>query len=132
LATFLVLSWLRWRLSEKHATQGVFLTAEAREKVFRLKRATWRSTNLLHRFQLIDRMPDDLRDFLSGNVIGEFKTRWASREVMPARFKINDEALEKPALAVIHRVLAEPTEDDQRRRRGVSAEDDLAEKLLFG
>jgi hypothetical protein len=30
------------------------------------------------------------------------------------------------------RVLAEPMEDDQRRRRDLSADDDLEEKLLFG
>ncbi len=131
LATYLVLSWLRWRLSISHAGEGVYLTADYRERLFGLTRATWRTTSLLHQFRLIDKMPDDGRDFRTGNIIGDFKKKWANREVTPVRFKINDEVLKKLALPMIYQVLAEPTEDDQQRLRGPVPDEPL-EKLLFG
>ncbi|MGH3610282.1 MAG: hypothetical protein ACRDRD_19675, partial [Pseudonocardiaceae bacterium] len=83
-------------------------------------------TSLLHRFWLIDRMPDDARDYSTGNINGDFKKRWAKREVKPVRFKINDQALQRPALETIYQILTEPTNED--RLRNV----DPRERLLFG
>lgn len=118
LATYLLLCFLRNRFPSKHHSEGVFLAAHLREQHFRITRATWRSTDLLHRFQLIDRMPDPGRNFRTGK-IGDIGRKWAHREVSAAKFKINDDALARPALDVVHQVLAEPTPADQFRRRGL-------------
>ncbi|WP_157528158.1 hypothetical protein [Nocardia sp. NRRL S-836] len=115
LATYLLLSFLRWRFPSRHLEQGVFVTAETREKVFRIARATWRATDLLHRYRLIDRMPDPRRQYRTGKV-GDPAKRWANREVAPARFKINNDALSRPALDVIDQVLGAPTAQDVFRR----------------
>lgn len=125
LATFLALSWLRFTAPNRHNTEGVFLTAAAREKFFLLTRTTWRTTNLLHRLGLIDRMPDENRDFETGNIIGDFNEKWKRRQVPPVRFKVNQEVLEQPALEVIHRVLLYPTAEDKLRRL------DPVERLAF-
>lgn len=115
LATYLLLAFLRHQFPSRHTEQGVFLTAEDREKIFRITRAAWRSTDLLHRYRLIDRMPTTQRNFRTGKV-GDAKRKWANREIAPARFKINDGALEHPALDVIRQVLAEPAIEDHWRR----------------
>ncbi|MFB4288341.1 hypothetical protein ACBI99_11925 [Nonomuraea sp. ATR24] len=117
LATFLLLSFLRSSFPQRHAEDGIFLTAEMRKEIFRITRTTWRSADMLHRFRLIDRMPDSRRNFRTGKV-GGYETRWANREVAPAHFKINDEGLEQSALEVIHQVLTAPTIRDQVRREG--------------
>ncbi|GAA2693069.1 hypothetical protein GCM10010428_70990 [Actinosynnema pretiosum subsp. pretiosum] len=44
--------------------------------------------------------------------VGDAARKWVNREISPARFKINDEALEQPVLDVIHQVLAAPTTED--------------------
>jgi hypothetical protein len=120
LATFLALSFLRHMFPSKHDTEGVHLVSADRESFFRLTRTAWRSTNLLHQFQLIDRLPDPRRNFRTGNVIGNFKKMWENSDVMPLHFKINDQALERPALQTIHQILGAPTEEDHQRRNGVS------------
>lgn len=118
LATYLLLCFLRNRFSSKHASGGVFLAEHLRVQHFRITRATWRSTDLLHRFQLIDRMPDPDRDFRTGK-IGDIRKKWALRQVSAAKFKINDDALARPALDVVHQVLSAPTLADQLRRHGL-------------
>lgn len=118
LATFLVLSWLRSKFPAKHATDGVFLTNDDRKKIFWITPTTWRSTVPLHRFRLIDKMPDERRDYRTGNVNGDFKKMWKNRDVPPTRFMVNDQALERPALQTIRQVLTAPTEDDGLRRDG--------------
>lgn len=117
LATYLALSYLRSRFPSRHFTDGVFLRAADRNDIFRLTRTTWRSTNLLHRFRLIDRVPDPHRNFQTGNV-GNIGKRWANREVAPVRFMLSDEALHRPALTTIRQVLTAPTQEDQERLTG--------------
>jgi hypothetical protein len=96
----------------------VYLRADHRRNNFRLTRTTLRAPDFLHRFRLVDRAPAPGRNFRTGNV-GDFKRRWANREVMPALFTLNDEALRRPALDAIHEVLTAPTgEDLMRRERG--------------
>jgi hypothetical protein len=95
----------------------VYLRASDREASFWLTRTTWRATDPLHRFGLIDRARDPRRSFRTSNV-GNFGKRWANREVMPAHFRVNDEALERPALDTIHQVLTASTEADDARRAG--------------
>ena len=99
LAAYLTLCWLRTRFPKNRAKNGVFLEATTRKDTFHLTRTAWRTTASLHRFGLIDRVPDPKRDYRTGNVVGDIKKLWANREVMPARFTVNDEALHKPALA---------------------------------
>ncbi len=70
---------------------------------------------MLHRFRLIDRARDPGRHFLSGN-IGDFNTRWANGEVLPAHFTFNDAALQQPALDIVHQVLTAPSAEDLQRR----------------
>ena len=82
IAAYLTLTFLRWRFPARHAEQGVYLLDRHRHDNFRLTRATWRATDFLHRFRLIDRAPSPGRDFRTGN-IGDFNRRWANREVMP-------------------------------------------------
>lgn len=110
LATFLLMSLLRAQFPGKHATQGVFLTAEDRRNVFGLTRTAWRGTDLLHRFRIIDRLPAHVRNYRTGKV-GDFERKWAKGEVKPVLFTLNDEALQRPALATIHQVLTTPTEE---------------------
>ncbi|WP_328384371.1 hypothetical protein OHQ88_33435 (plasmid) [Micromonospora zamorensis] len=117
LATFLVLSRLRGHYPYRHATEGIYLPDKDRETVYRLTRATWRSTDTLHRYGLIDRVKDPRRSFTTGKV-GNFGTRWAKGEVMPVHYKINDDGLRQPALATIRRVLTAPTDADRARREG--------------
>ena len=117
LATFLAISFLRYRFPDRHRTDGVFLRASDRKEVFRLTRTTWRSTNLLHRFRLIDRVPDSNRNFQTGNV-GDIAKQWANHEVAPVRFRLSDEALQRPALKTIHQVLTAPSQEDQERLAG--------------
>jgi hypothetical protein len=69
----------------------------------------------LHRFRLIDRAPSPGRDFRTGKV-SNYNQRWAHREVMPSLFKINTEALRRPALNTIKQILTEPTDEDLTRR----------------
>lgn len=85
--------------------------------MYRLTRATWRSTDTLHRYGLIDRVKDLRRSFTTGKV-GDSGTRWAKGEVMPVHYKINDEGLRQPAVATIRRVLTAPTDADRARREG--------------
>ncbi|HKT02254.1 MAG TPA: hypothetical protein VJT31_22225 [Rugosimonospora sp.] len=118
LATYLTLCWLRTRFPGEHAKHGVYIRASDRRDTFDLTRTAWRSTARLHRFRLIDRARDPKRNYRTGNV-GNISKRWANREVMPARFTVNDEALEQPALDVIHQVLTAPTLDDHVRRLGL-------------
>jgi hypothetical protein len=115
IAAFLTLSFLRCHFPGQHAAQGVYLRADHRHVNFRLTRATWRATDLLHRFRLVDRAPSTGRNFRTGNV-GDFQRRWANREVTPSLFTLNDAALRRPALEVIHQVLTAPTDEDQMRR----------------
>jgi hypothetical protein len=115
IAAYLTLTFLRWRFPERHAEQGVYLLDSHRRDNFRLKRATWRATDFLHRFRLIDRAPSPGRNFRTGN-IGDFKRRWANRQVTPSLFSLNTETLGQPALETIHRILTTPTDEDQLRR----------------
>lgn len=115
LAAYLALAFLRSNYPGRHAVGGVFLKAEDRERQFRLTRTAWRATELLHRFRLVDRARDPRRNFRTGNV-GARDTRWANRQVMPALFTINDEALQQPALDTVHQVLTAPTAQDVLRR----------------
>jgi hypothetical protein len=115
IAAYLTLSFLRWRFPVRHETQGVYLVGRDRRDSFRLTRATWRATELLHRFRLIDRAPTPGRNFRSGNV-GDFERRWANRQVMPSLFTLNPEAVRQPALETIRQILTTPTDEDQIRR----------------
>jgi hypothetical protein len=117
LAAYLALAFLRARFPSKHYSQGVYLTWADRAAAFRLTIATWRATELLHRYGLIDRQHDGRRSYQSGKV-GDFKKRWTRGEVMPVRYRLNDDAPNQPALETIHRVLVTPTEDDRRRLAG--------------
>jgi hypothetical protein len=49
---------------------------------------------------------------------------------MPVHYKINDEALAKPALATIRQVLTAPTDVDHARRAGVELIPGLEDVLL--
>jgi hypothetical protein len=131
LAAYLTLAFLRTQFSARHWERGVYLRAENREDQFRLTRTAWRATELLHRFRLVDREPDPLRNFRTGNV-GNRDERWKNRQVRPALFRINDAALERPALDAIHQVVTAPTEQDQlRREKGQRAVDEaIAAGLL--
>jgi hypothetical protein len=124
LAVYLTLCLLRTRFPREHADNGVHLRASDRKAIFHLTRTSWRATSPLHRFQLIDRVRDPKRNFRTGNV-GNIEMRWANREVMPARFNVNDQALERPALETIHQVLVVPTVEDQARRIGAPVVDGL-------
>lgn len=115
LAAYLALSTLRTLFPAKHAAQGVFLREANRREELRLTRSAWRATDLLHRFRLVDRARDPGRHFRTGN-IGDFATRWANKEVLPAHFTLNDTALQRPALDTIHQVLTAPHPDDIARR----------------
>jgi hypothetical protein len=115
IAAYLTLTFLRWRFPAQHYARGVYLLDTHREDYFRLTRATWRATDFLHRFRLIDRAPSPGRDFRTGKV-NNFNQRWAHREVMPSLFKINTEALRRPALNTIDQILTEPTDEDSMRR----------------
>jgi hypothetical protein len=120
LATYLTLAFLRQRFPSRHATVGIHLTDADRSASFGLSRAAWRSTDLLHRFRLIDRQHDGVRSFRTGK-IGNIAERWANGEVMPVKFKLNDAGLDQPALDLIHRVLTAPTAADQLRRDGIES-----------
>jgi hypothetical protein len=115
IAAYLTLTFLRWRFPAQHYARGVYLLDTHREDYFRLTRATWRATDFLHRFRLIDRAPSPGRDFRTGKV-NNYNQRWAHREVMPSLFKINTEALRRPALNTIDQILTEPTDEDSMRR----------------
>ncbi|SCL12856.1 hypothetical protein GA0070616_0148 [Micromonospora nigra] len=124
LAAYLALAMLRDQFPARHQQQGVYLRADHREERFRLARATWRATELLHRFRLVDRARDPRRNFRTGKV-GDRDNRWANRQVMPALFTVNDTALDRPALDAIHQVLTAPTDEDQlRREKGQAAVDE--------
>ncbi|WP_157529354.1 hypothetical protein [Nocardia sp. NRRL S-836] len=56
------------------------------------------------------------RQYRTGKV-GDPAKRWANREVAPVRFKINDDALSRPALDVIDQVFGGPTAQDVFRRK---------------
>ncbi|MGW4499137.1 hypothetical protein ACWENR_11045 [Micromonospora sp. NPDC004336] len=129
LAAYLALAMLRSHFPSRHQQHGVFLRADHREERFRLTRAAWRTTELLHRFRLVDRARDPRRNFRTGKV-GDRDNRWANRQVMPALFTINDAALDRPALEVIHQVLTAPTDEDRlRREKGQAA---VEEALVVG
>jgi hypothetical protein len=72
----------------------VYLLDRHRNDNFRLKRATWRATDFLHRFRLIDRVPSPGRNFSTGKV-GNFEHQWANRQVMPSLFALNTETLRR-------------------------------------
>jgi hypothetical protein len=112
LATYLALRWLRWAFG--HQDQGVFIVAADREAYFGLKEASWRSHRMLHSFGLVDRARDQRRVFKTGKIL-HFPQAWKKREVLPYHFSVRDEALDQPALDVIHRVLANPTPADLLR-----------------
>jgi hypothetical protein len=111
IATFLALSSLRADFPHMHKTHGIFLTAEHRATQFHLTRTAWRSTDFLHRFRLIERMPSSGRNFHTGNV-GDFANRWANRQVSPVLYKINDRELTNPAFPTIRQVLSVPSAYD--------------------
>jgi hypothetical protein len=69
-------------------------------------------------------MPDEGRDFCTGNIIGDPRKKWANREVAPVRFMIKDEALKWPALETIYQILTASTDYDRMRRLGAVAEPD--------
>jgi hypothetical protein len=115
IAAYLTLTFLRWRFPERHAEQGVYLLERHRRDNFRLTRATWRATAFLHRFRLIDRGPSPGRNFRTGN-IGDFKRRWANRQVMPSLFSVNTQTLGEPALETMHQILTIPSDEDLMRR----------------
>jgi hypothetical protein len=121
LATYLTLAFLRHRFPTRHATEGVHLTDAARRASFKLTRTAWRSTDLLHRFRLIDRQHDGVRSFRTGK-IGNIAERWRNNEVTPVKFKLDDAVLDRPALDVIHQVLTAPTAEDHLRRDGLRVE----------
>ncbi|MEV6350273.1 hypothetical protein [Actinoplanes sp. NPDC051851] len=131
LAAYVTLSYLRWRFPDKHAAQGVYLRGDHREVYFRMTRTTWRSTELLHRFRLVDRARDPRRNFRTGNV-GDRDRRWKDKEIMPALFTVNEDALQRPALEVIHQVLTAPTDEDEMRRNyGQAFVDEQRRMTLF-
>jgi hypothetical protein len=119
IAAFLMLSFLRARFPAKHDEKGVYVVDELRQAAFGLTRYAYRGHSALHRFRLIDRMPDPERDYETGRIL-DFRTKYAKGKgsIQPHTFKINDAALEAPALKKIHQVLAAPTQDDQLRRMG--------------
>lgn len=119
IATYLMLAWLRRRFPSRHLEEGVYVTDETRSKVFGLTRTAYRSHTMLHRFRLIDRQPDPDRNYMTGRVTS-FKTKYEKGRgsVRPWSFKLNDQALEQPALDTIHQVLTTPNMDDLRRLTG--------------
>lgn len=125
IATYLTLAFLRQRFPSMHDTEGVHLTDDDRWASFKLTRAAWRSTNLLHQFRLVDRQPDDVRTFATGK-IANFDKRWKNNQVMPVKFKLNDAGLNTPALDHIHQVLTAPTPEDYARRAGIDLFDPVA------
>ncbi|WP_430786975.1 hypothetical protein [Actinoplanes sp. G11-F43] len=118
IATYLVLSLLRWRHAREHKLMGVYLTAERRQTEFRLSRHAWRSTELLHRFGVVDRRPDPNRNFLTGKV-ANFAAMWADKEVRPLYYTFNDEALKRPAVETVYQILTRPNANDAVRRLGL-------------
>jgi hypothetical protein len=122
LAVYLTMRWLRQKYPREHAGNGVFLDAERRANTFGLTDAAWRSTATLHRFGLIDRIPDPKRDFRTGNLKGDAKKAkkmFENREVPPVRYTVDNGALEIPALDKVHQVLTAPTAADWARRNDV-------------
>lgn len=118
LATYLTLAFLRSKFPMRHATEGVHLTDADRRASFKLTRAAWRSTDLLHRFRLIDRQHDGVRSFRTGK-IGNIAERWRNNEVKPVKFKLDNAGLDRLALDTIHQVLTAPTAEDNLRRDGM-------------
>ena len=110
IATYLTLLFLRDRFPGQHAARGVYLRVEDRANRFGIKPATWRGTNMLRRFGLVDVVPDQSRS--TTGKIGDFAARWAKREVMPVHFTINDDVVTRRALEVIHQTLTAPTKAD--------------------
>ena len=122
-AAYLTLAFLRTRFPSRHSEQGVYLREDHRRDFFQLARYTWRATERLHRFRLVDRAPSPGRNFRTGNV-GNRDARWAKKQVMPYLFTVNDDALKAPALDTIHQILTNPSpEDEMRRERGQAAVD---------
>ena len=115
LAAYLAIACQRARFPSAHEAKGVYLLATEREERFGLTRTTWRATERLHRFRLIDRARDPRRNFRTGKV-GDRDARWRRRQIMPARFTINDAALLSPAIDTIYRIMTNPSDEDQRRR----------------
>jgi len=128
IAAYLTLTWLRARFPGHHAARGNYLREDDRRDFFQLTPYTWKATERLHRFRLIDRSPSPGRSFRTGKV-GDRDARWANKQVMPYLFTINDDALKRPALATIHQILTDPTpEDIMRREKGQAAVDAAAEQ----
>jgi hypothetical protein len=128
IAAYLSLAWLRTRFPARHATTGVFLREDDRRDYFQLARYTWRATERLHRFRLVDRAPSPGRNFLTGNV-GDRDAKWAKKQVLPYLFTLNDDALKAPALDTIHQILTDPTDEDRMRRELGQAAVDAAAAL---
>jgi hypothetical protein len=116
IATYLMLSLLRARFASRHQDRGVFAVNGDRLAAFGLTRTTYRSHAMLHRFGLIDRLPDPDRDFETGQV-RDFGKKYAQGKgsVRAHRFLINDSALERSALETIHRTLTAPTPEEKLR-----------------
>lgn len=124
IATYLMLRTMRAKRPGKHAHAGVFVTTGYRESMFHLQRATWRSTDMLYRLRLIDKMPSAGRSFRSGKVGDPKKLASGARKPV-VRYKLNDETLQSNALTTAWQVLTAPTEQDLIRRQ----HGPLAEKL---
>src|SRR6185312_9742564 len=96
IAMYLMLCFLRGHFPRGHEITGVYITDDVRQNVCGITRATYRSHDMLHRFGLIDRMPDPDRDYQTGKVL-DFGEKYARGKgsVKPHTFKINDEALQE-------------------------------------
>jgi hypothetical protein len=116
IATYLVLSFLRARFPTRHEETGVYVHMDAREDVFGLTRYAYGSHEMLHRFRLIERQLDPDRSYATGRV-GDFKKKYAKGKgnIRPHTFKLDDNALERPALPAIQQILEKPTLSDIRR-----------------
>jgi hypothetical protein len=110
----MTLRFLRRRFPSAHTDQGIFVASEARESRFRLSRRSWRSTEQLRMFGLIEQQAGP-RAFSTGKV-GDFDKMWSKKRGQPVRFKIDDAALAREAVLTVHEILTDPKPEDRARR----------------
>jgi hypothetical protein len=118
IAVYLALLETRARRTTRHEQHGIFITSGHQDTHYAMQRATWRSTDMLFRLRLIDRLPASGRTFATGKIGNPVHTAKGAKKPV-VRFRVNDKALQANALTTALQVLTAPNEADGiRRERG--------------